>query len=61
VPVAHVCNPSYSGGREPEDHGLKLARENGSRDLIWKKPITHTQNKGWQDGSRLIVKKNDSQ
>jgi hypothetical protein len=23
VPVAHTCNPSYSGGRDQEDHGLK--------------------------------------
>jgi hypothetical protein len=24
APVAHACNPSYSGGRDQEDHGLKL-------------------------------------
>jgi hypothetical protein len=23
VLVAHACNPSYLGGRDPEDHGLK--------------------------------------
>jgi hypothetical protein len=23
VPVAHTCNPSYSGGRDQEDHGWK--------------------------------------
>jgi hypothetical protein len=23
VPVAHACNPSYSGGRDQGDHGLK--------------------------------------
>jgi hypothetical protein len=28
APVAHICNPSYSGGREQEDHGSKLAWEN---------------------------------
>jgi hypothetical protein len=28
VPVAHTCNPSYSGGREQEDCGLKPAWEN---------------------------------
>jgi hypothetical protein len=22
--VAHSCNPSYSGGRDQKDHGLKL-------------------------------------
>jgi hypothetical protein len=25
VLVAHACNPSYTGGRDQEDHGLKLA------------------------------------
>jgi hypothetical protein len=27
VPVAHTCNPSFSGGRDQEDHGLKPARQ----------------------------------
>jgi hypothetical protein len=26
VTVAHACNPSYSGGRDQEDQGLKPAR-----------------------------------
>jgi hypothetical protein len=25
VLVAHACNPSYSGGRDQEDHGSKPA------------------------------------
>jgi hypothetical protein len=25
VLVAHTCNPSYSGGRDQEDHSLKPA------------------------------------
>jgi hypothetical protein len=25
APVAHACHPSYSGGREQEDHGSKPA------------------------------------
>jgi hypothetical protein len=25
VPVAHSCNPSYSGGRDQEDHSSKPA------------------------------------
>jgi hypothetical protein len=25
APVAHTCNPSYSGCRDQEDHGLKPA------------------------------------
>jgi hypothetical protein len=28
VPVAQAYNPSYSGGRDQEDHGLKPAQEN---------------------------------
>jgi hypothetical protein len=40
--VAHAYNPSYSGGRDQEDRGLKL-------DLILKIPITK---KGWWSGLR---------
>jgi hypothetical protein len=40
VMVAHTCNPSYSGDRDQEDHGLKPAQENSSQDPILKKPIT---------------------
>jgi hypothetical protein len=39
-----TCNPSYSGGREQEDRGSKLARANSSWDPILKKPITKN---GW--------------
>jgi hypothetical protein len=49
VLVAHVCNPSYSGGRDQEDCGLKPAQENSSRDPILKIPNTK---KGWWSGSR---------
>jgi hypothetical protein len=28
--VAHACNPSYSGGREQKNPGLKPARANSS-------------------------------
>jgi hypothetical protein len=24
-PARHICNPSHSGGRDQEDHGLKYA------------------------------------
>jgi hypothetical protein len=40
VPVAHTCNPSCSGGRDPEDHGSKPAWGNNSQDPISKKLIT---------------------
>jgi hypothetical protein len=37
VPVAHTYNPSYSGGRDQEDHGSKPAQANSSRGPILKK------------------------
>jgi hypothetical protein len=40
APVAHTCNPSYSGGRNQEGHSLKPARANTSRDRILKTLIT---------------------
>jgi hypothetical protein len=43
--VAHACNPSYSGGTDQKDHGLKPAGTNSLRDPISKKPIT-CKNKG---------------
>jgi hypothetical protein len=36
VPVAHTCNPSYSGGKDQEDHGLKPAWANSLLDPILK-------------------------
>jgi hypothetical protein len=38
--VAYTCNPSYSGGRDQEDHGSKPAWANCSRDPISKKHFT---------------------
>jgi hypothetical protein len=40
APVAHTCNPSYSGDRDQEDHGLKSAWANSLQDPISKKPST---------------------
>jgi hypothetical protein len=40
APVPHTCNPSYSGGRDQEDHGLKPALTNSPQDPISNKPIT---------------------
>jgi hypothetical protein len=34
MPVAHACNPSYSGGRGQEDHSSIPAKENRSQDPI---------------------------
>jgi hypothetical protein len=36
-PVAHTCNPSYTGSRGQEDHGSKPAQANSSQDPISKK------------------------
>jgi hypothetical protein len=38
--VAHICNPSYSGGRDQEAQGSKPAQANGLQDPILKKSIT---------------------
>jgi hypothetical protein len=40
TPVAHVYNPNYSGGKDPEDHGSKPAQANFSEDSISKIPNT---------------------
>jgi hypothetical protein len=34
APVVHTCNPSYSGGRDQEDHVSKPAQANSSQDLF---------------------------
>jgi hypothetical protein len=38
--VAHTYHPSYSGGRDKEDHGSKPAWANRSQDPISKIPST---------------------
>jgi hypothetical protein len=38
--VAHACHPSYSGGRDQEDRGLKPAQVNNLQDSILKIPNT---------------------
>jgi hypothetical protein len=38
--VAHACDPSYSGGRDQEDHGSKPAWANSLQDPILKVLIT---------------------
>jgi hypothetical protein len=38
VPVAHACNPNYSGGRDQEDLGSKRSGPNSSGDPILKNP-----------------------
>jgi hypothetical protein len=52
--MAHACNPSYSGGRDEEDQGLKPAQANSSQDLISKKKKKKKSitKKGLWSGSR---------
>jgi hypothetical protein len=38
--MAHVCNPSYSGGRDQEDDGLKPDQANSSTRPYLKKTFT---------------------
>jgi hypothetical protein len=38
--MAHFCNPSYSGGRDQEDHGSKPAQANISMRLYLEKSFT---------------------
>jgi hypothetical protein len=59
----HACNPSYSGGRDQEDCGLRPAQPNSSWEPILKTPITK---KGWRNDSRpwlqtLVCKQTNKQ
>jgi hypothetical protein len=47
--VVTPCNPSYSGGRDKEEHGSKPAWANSLSNPISKKTITK---QGWWSGSR---------
>jgi hypothetical protein len=49
APVAHACNPSYSGGRDQEVCSSKPAQANNSAKPYLEKPFTK---KGWWSGSR---------
>jgi hypothetical protein len=40
VPVAHACNPSYSGSRDHKGRSSKPAQPNSSWGPIFKKPFT---------------------
>jgi hypothetical protein len=45
APVAHACNPSYSGGRDQKNRSLKPAWVNSSRD-----PISRNPSQKWAGG-----------
>jgi hypothetical protein len=40
VPVTHTCNPSYSGGRDQDNCGLKPSQANSSMRPYLEKPFT---------------------
>jgi hypothetical protein len=48
--MAHAYDPSYSGGRDQEDHGSKPAWANSLWDPILKKPITKNRAGGVAQG-----------
>jgi hypothetical protein len=45
--VSYVCNPSYPGGRDEEDHGLKPAQANSSARPYLQKPVTKIELVEW--------------
>jgi hypothetical protein len=49
VPVVHACNPSYSGGRDQEDHGLKPVQQIVHKILSQKNPIQKRAGRVAQD------------
>jgi hypothetical protein len=46
VPMANACNPSYSRGRDQEDHGTKPAQANSSQDPVTKIKKNHKKRAG---------------
>jgi hypothetical protein len=40
--VGHICNPSYSGGRDQEDHDLRLPRQK-----VLENPISANEKVSW--------------
>jgi hypothetical protein len=52
VPVAHAYNPSYSGGRDQEDHCLKPA----PGKQFWRTCLKK-QNKTKKNPQQIIIKK----
>jgi hypothetical protein len=53
VLVAHTSNPSYSGGRDQEDHGSKLARANSSTRPYFEKNLHKKQLVDWLEVKAL--------
>jgi hypothetical protein len=50
VPVAHAYNPSYSGGRDQENHGSKSAQANSLKNPISKEKSSQKRADGVVQG-----------
>jgi hypothetical protein len=55
--VAHACNPSYSGGRDQDDHSSKPAQANSSMRPYLKKPFTKIRLMEWLKVKKKYNKK----
>jgi hypothetical protein len=53
APVAHACNPSYSGGRDQKDCSLKPVGQTVHKTPSPKKPITKIGLVEWLKGKAL--------
>jgi hypothetical protein len=54
--VAHSCNPSYSGGRDQEDHRSKPVWANSLQDPISEKNTSQKRDGGVAQGEGLEFK-----
>jgi hypothetical protein len=48
--VAHTYNPSFSGGRDQEDHSSKPTQTNSLQDPTWKKNTSQKRTGGVAQG-----------
>jgi hypothetical protein len=53
APVAHDCNPSYSGDSGQEDGSSKPARANSSSDPISKNPLQKKKRIGLEEWLKM--------
>jgi hypothetical protein len=60
MPVAHACNPSYSGGRDQEKRSSKPAQANSSWDPYLQKNPSQKRAGGFAQGESPEFKPQDS-
>jgi hypothetical protein len=60
VPAAYTYNPSYSGGRDQEDHCSKPAWANSLRDPISKIPNTKNRPSGVRQVVECLTSKHET-